>query len=200
MTKKRIALAVALMFSLPAAVVAIEKSDALAETESAESIENLLADASESAAEAAPADATGTAESNAQAEAPAENAGVREARAVTVEAQAQPRVVPVSRAQRAARTAFPRDDEVGAALLPRQIEYFARLEAERGNLVARGDAFPTGSPMNQWLPAQLAYFDRIEEVRMAAAQSREGARAEVAQADAPVAAGERVAVRRALVQ
>jgi hypothetical protein len=74
--------------------------------------------------------------------------------------------------------ATPQNDEPGNVLLPSQIAYLDGLQAQRGNLIARGDAFPaSNSPDDQApLAVQVAYFDRLDQTRIAAVRSRQVAR------------------------
>jgi hypothetical protein len=108
---------------------------------------------------------------------------------------------PVSRffgnlARSSTSDAFPMGSMHGDYLLPAQQQYFARLEQQRGTLVARGEAFPMGSAEGEhgyWgpLPSQVAYFDRVEQQRIAASQPQPVARAEIA--PAPVSSSEQSA-------
>ena len=56
---------------------------------------------------------------------------------------------------------FPQGTEVEWERVPAAVAYLDRLERQRGNLIARGDAFPMGTEGDngyQPLPAQVAYF------------------------------------------
>ena len=84
----------------------------------------------------------------------------------------EPRETPATQAE-ARESVFPSSTDEWK-MLPAQIAYFDRLEADRLaagiQWVARGDAFPRSNSVDDMslLPAQIAYFDRLEATRLAA--------------------------------
>jgi hypothetical protein len=94
------------------------------------------------------------------------------------------------------------NDEPGNVLLPSQIAYLDGLAAQRGTLIARGDAFPASHSLDDHapLPVQLAYFDRLDQTRIAAASSRQVARidgAPMVAESSPPASGEVIVLSEA---
>ena len=158
MTKTRFAVIIAALFAVPAGVVALEQSASSPATEMSEPVQSATAVEPATGAEQAPTVHAATV-------APLEPAIVVEHRvrgSMNIQSVATPN----------------QNDEAGNVLLPRQIAYLDSLQAQRGNLIARGDAFPaSNSPDDQApLAVQLAYFDRLEQTRIAAVSSRQVAR------------------------
>lgn len=87
--------------------------------------------------------------------------------------------------------AFPASNSIDdVRMLPAQVAYFDRLEADRlaagTQWVARGDAFPRSNSVDDvsLLPAQIAYFERTD-VRLAAAPSERMARSGIFRPSTP---------------
>ena len=161
MTKIRLAAIIAAMFAVPAGVVATGQS----------------ASSPEAAEMSTPIQSAATVEPVAGAEqAPTETAiGV---------APVEPAIPVVDRVRNIIHServvVAPYQDEPGNVLLPRQLAYLERLEAQRGQMIARNDAFPASNSPDDAapLPAQLAYFERLDQTRIAALQPRQVASAE----------------------
>ena len=177
MPRSRVALIVAMLFAVPAAVAALDESASSPAADVAEPVQEVLAAAAEPVTGADPAEvAAEPAESIAQSESAAQPEPM---------VQPEAAVQPTARVQRAAASAaYPRNDEVGATLLPSLLAYLERMAQQRSHLIARGDAFPTGDAMDQPLPALVAHLDRVDQARIAAAQPQPVARIETAPAAA----------------
>ena len=154
MTKTRFAVIIAALFAVPAGVVALEQSASSSAAEMPEPVQSITV--------VEPA------------------TGVEQARIehATTVAPLEPAIVVEHRVRNSVNVlavATPQNDEPGNVLLPSQIAYLDGLRAQRGNLIARGDAFPaSNSPDDQApLPMQVAHFDRLEQTRIAAVSSRQ---------------------------
>ena len=153
MTKTRFAVIIAALFAVPAGVVALEQATSISTVEVSEPVR------SEPVAE----------------QAPAEYATVTTVTTVEPAIVVEERVRSSMNIQSAA--APNHNDEPGNVLLPSQIAYLDGLQAQRGQLIAMGDAFPASHSLDDQapLPMQVAYFDR-GETRIAAVSSRQVAR------------------------
>lgn len=185
LSKRRIAVLVAGLFvgaQVGVAAVSETSETALPPSAGQEYVEPAPAQAESIAPAPAQAESLPQAESPAQAEYVAPAPALSESTAQVTVAMDEPRGIRGTMASIRARVlvrvgggAFPVSNSIDdVSMLPAQVAYFDRLEADRIaagiQWVARGDAFPRSNSADDvsLLPAQIAHFDRTD-VRLAAA-------------------------------